>query len=246
MSDIIEGNTIQQEEDDEFIGFDDDDETIQHDNVGEEETYEDCLKDKYKDINYSKADKINLIKKIEMYLYDPDFKKMVKEKIHLAPYIDLSSMKKKKDFNELDGPTLNWIYDELRDSNMNSMLTDVAFNGYLSINNIIESIAVSSGYVKELEGYSEKLDTPMNRTLVKQITIDNFNYFDGRFSPQYLLLFNTMTCMSGTYKYNKKKFKAMEAAKKTTQPEPTQPEKLDPVAERVKNVFGNNPLPGFS
>lgn len=268
-SETLEGNTIEDEEEEEFIGFDDDEPQAGESAPSDEDLYEDCIKDKYKDIVYTKADRINLIKKIEMYLSDPELRKIVMKKIHLAPYIDLGSMKKKKDFNNLDGQTLNWIYDEIRDSSMNSLMTDVAFNGYIGINNFIESMAVGSGYVPELEGYSEKLDNPMNRTLVKQITIDNFNYFSGSLSPQYLLMFNTINCMSATYKVNKRKKKAEADAKRkqeeeNNKPNPVesqpveskpiepskeeQPIKLEPnpVADRVKSVFGNNTLPGFS
>lgn len=263
MSDILEGETHheddsdEEEQEDEFIGFDDIDSGDNRPENGEEtsdqDLYEDCIKDKYKDVVYTKADRINLIKKIEMYLSDPELRKIVMKKIHLAPYIDLGSMKKKKDFNNLDGQTLNWIYDEIRDSSMNSLMTDVAFNGYVGLNNFIESIAVGSGYVPELEGYSEKLDNPMNRTLVKQITIDNFNYFNGSLSPQYLLMFNTLNCMSATYKINKRKKKeepkpepVKDEPVKDEKPEPVKNEKLDPAAERVKNILGNNSLPGFN
>lgn len=205
------------EDNDDFDGFDDDEETITGSitNEGTEPDHEEsiaemCQKLEKYDIQYTKADKINLIKKIEMYLEDPELRKLVKDKIHLAPYIDLGSMKKKRNFNELDGRTLNWIYDELRDMNLNNAMTDMAFKGYLSVNNVIETIAVSSGYVPELKGYSENLDNNMNRILIKQITIDSFDYFSGRISPQYMLMFNTLNTMSATYKVNKSKIKKEE------------------------------------
>ena len=224
-------NTEEENKDnEEFGGFDEDDE-ISGETCKEEDHEETiaemCQKLEKYDIQYSKADKINLIKKIEMYLEDPELRKLVKDKIHLAPYIDLGSMKKKRNFNELDGRTLNWIYDELRDVSLNNALTDMAFKGYLSVNNVIETIAVSSGYVPELKGYSENLDTGMNRILMKQITIDSFDYFSGRISPQYMLMFNTLNTMSSTYKVNKiaktkeeeKAEKPKEEIKQTKQPE---------------------------
>jgi len=191
--------------------------------------------DAYKGRTYSKADKFNMIKKIDAYLSDPDLRKMVIDKIHLAPYIDLKSMKKRKDFNELDPATINWIYDELKNTSMQETISDFSMKGYVAINQLVEDIAVKSGYVPELEGYAQALDTRSNRILVKQITIDNLDYFSGKLSPQALLMIKTTACMMGTYSENKKnKILSSATQEKTTQ------EKTTPNAVTKFDAFMNS------
>jgi hypothetical protein len=163
-----------------------------------------ALMEKYDNVTYTEGDRVNLIKKIELYLNDPDLKKISNNKYHLSEYIGKQS--DRRNLNKLDGKTLNYIYDELRDININEGLNDMAFKSYLTVNQIMETIILKSTNNKvDVEGYSDALDNNMNRILMKQITVDSFNYFSGSISPQYLLLFNTFNTMTATYSRNKRK-----------------------------------------
>lgn len=217
-----------------------------------------ALMEKYDNINYTEAERVNLIKKIELYLTDPDLKKITNTKYHLQEYIGKQS--NRKNLNNLDAKTLNYIYDELRDMNMNEGINDMAFKTYLTVNQLMETIIIKTSNNKiDVEGYSDALDNNINKMLMKQITVDNFDYFTGRISPQYLLLFNTMNTMTATYSRNKRKKKNNDAQDSTQQPkqQPTQqheqlPEKQhepqiknenDDKMDAIKKFINNNSLP---
>jgi hypothetical protein len=157
-----------------------------------EELNENLLK--YDEIKYTTTDRINLIKKIEMYINDPDLKKIAMRKIHIKEYLVKSKLVK------LDAKTLNWVYDELRNYDITSGLADTAFNGYITVNNIIEASLCK--FKIDVSGYTETLDNYTNRLLLKQITIDNFNYMSGMLTPEYALGLNTIMSISGAYKTN--------------------------------------------
>lgn len=188
--------------------------------VSTDELEKNILMEKYDNLTYSETDRVNLIKKIEIYLTDPDLKKISNSKYHLHEYI--GTQQNRKNLNNLDAKTLNYIYDELRDLSMSQGINDMAFKGYLTCNEIIETLMVKSNV--DVEGYAHRLDNPMNKLLMKQITVDNFNYMSGRINPQYLLLFNTLNTMTATYSINKRK----TAKVNNTPPQQSQPPKPQP------------------
>jgi hypothetical protein len=148
----------------------------------------------YQDLEYTSDDRINFIKKIGMYMEDPQLKKICNSKLHLKEYLN------KKTLLSLDVKTLNWIYDELKNFSMTESLTELGFNTYLTVNNLIEASLCK--FNVNVSGYSESLDNPLNRLLMKQITIDNFNYLSGYISPTNMLLINTSFAITGAYKNN--------------------------------------------
>jgi len=193
----------------------DDKNTNQENQNDYDELNEDLLK--YDDINYTKSDRINYIKKIEMYLNDPDLKKLAMRKIHIKEYLVKSKLVK------LDVKMLNYVYDQLKDFDLTSGLSETCFNTYLSINNLVESALCKLNI--DVSGYSDCLDNFPNRLLVKQITIDNFNYISGQISPEMALILNTGMVITGTYK-NNRKLKAIKEQNENNTVEDTKNENL--------------------
>ena len=195
---------------------------------GQIQENEDLLK--YETMTYTDKDRVNFIKKIEMYLNDPDLRKIALRKIHIKEYLTKTKLVK------LDAKTLNYVYDELKNFDVTEGLSDAAFKGYLTVNNLIESALCKLNI--DVEGYSDALDVTMNRILMKQITIDNFDYITGTLTPEYALILNTTMTITGTYKKNiiqKKKKKIDQIENNNIEQKNNQIEENDNKIEQKKN-----------